>query len=88
MADRVEMGALLVIRARFEADLAIAIARAAQGSAVVATRWGPIEVQQAGDGIPLLVIHGSGGGHDQAVTPPALSVARARDSSIDSQHIP
>jgi hypothetical protein len=44
-ADRVEMGALLVIRARFEADLAIAIARAAQGSAVVATRCGPIEVQ-------------------------------------------
>jgi len=57
----------LVIRSRFEADLAVAAARAAQGSAVVATRCGPIEVQQAGDGIPLLMIHGSGGGHDQGM---------------------
>lgn len=59
--------AALVIRSRFEADLAIAVARAAQGSVIVATRCGPIEVQQAGDGIPLLVIHGSGGGQDQGM---------------------
>lgn len=59
--------AALVIRSRFEADLAVASSRAAQGSVIVATRCGPIEVQQAGDGIPLLVIHGSGGGHDQGM---------------------
>jgi 2-hydroxy-6-oxonona-2,4-dienedioate hydrolase len=59
--------AALVIRARFEADLAVAVKRAAQGSVIVTTRCGPIEVQQAGDGIPLLVIHGSGGGHDQGI---------------------
>ena len=59
--------AALVIRARFEADLAFAATRAAQGSVIVATRCGPIEVQQAGDGAPLLVIHGSGGGHDQGM---------------------
>ncbi len=59
--------AVLVIRARFEADLAVAAARAAQGGVIVSTRCGPIEVQQAGDGIPLLVIHGSGGGHDQGM---------------------
>ena len=59
--------AALVIRARFEADLAVAVKRAAQGSVIVTTRCGPIEVQQAGDGIPLLVIHGSGGGHDQGM---------------------
>ena len=29
------------------------------------TRCGPIEVQEAGTGVPLLVVHGSGGGHDQ-----------------------
>jgi pimeloyl-ACP methyl ester carboxylesterase len=57
----------LVIRARFEADLAVAFERAAQGSAIVTTRCGPIEVQQSGDGIPLLVAHGSGGGHDQGM---------------------
>jgi len=61
------MVAALVVRERFEADLAGAIARAAQGSVIVATRCGPIEVQQAGDGVPLLVIHGSGGGHDQGM---------------------
>ena len=59
--------AALVIRARFEADLAVAVKRAAQGSVIVTTRCGPIEVQEAGDGIPLLVIHGSGGGHDQGM---------------------
>jgi 2-hydroxy-6-oxonona-2,4-dienedioate hydrolase len=59
--------AALLIRARFEADLAVAAARAAQGSVVVTTRCGPIEVQQAGEGAPLLVIHGSGGGHDQGM---------------------
>ncbi|HEX6018997.1 MAG TPA: alpha/beta fold hydrolase [Burkholderiaceae bacterium] len=56
-----------VVHARFASDLARAVGRAAQGSTVVATRCGPIEVQQAGDGIPLLVIHGSGGGHDQGM---------------------
>jgi 2-hydroxy-6-oxonona-2,4-dienedioate hydrolase len=56
-----------LIRSRFERDLALAAQRAALGSEVVATRCGPIEVQQAGVGIPLLMIHGSGGGHDQGM---------------------
>ena len=57
----------LVIRSRFERDLSVAAERAAQGSELIATRCGPIEVQQAGTGIPLLMIHGSGGGHDQGM---------------------
>ena len=57
----------LLIRARFERDLATAAQRAVQGSTLVDTRCGPIEVQQAGEGIPLLMIHGSGGGHDQGM---------------------
>ena len=56
-----------VIRSRFEHDLAFAAARAVQGSELIATRCGPIEVQQAGSGLPLLMIHGSGGGHDQGM---------------------
>lgn len=51
----------------FRRDLDAATAHAAQGSSVLATRCGPIEVQQAGDGAPLLMVHGSGGGHDQGM---------------------
>ena len=51
----------------FDDDIQSARARSAQGSAVIDTRCGPIEVQQAGAGVPLLVVHGSGGGHDQGM---------------------
>ncbi len=57
----------LLIRSRFQGDLAFAFERAAQSSQIVPTRCGPIEIQQAGVGIPLLMIHGSGGGHDQGM---------------------
>jgi pimeloyl-ACP methyl ester carboxylesterase len=33
----------------------------------VSTRCGPIEYQEAGQGLPLLMVHGSGGGHDQGM---------------------
>jgi 2-hydroxy-6-oxonona-2,4-dienedioate hydrolase len=59
--------AALLIRSRFEHDLTVAAERASQGSMLLATRCGPIEVQQAGEGTPLLMIHGSGGGHDQGM---------------------
>ena len=59
--------AVLLIRSRFERDLQVAAERAAQGSVLLTTRCGPIEVQQAGQGLPLLMIHGSGGGHDQGM---------------------
>ena len=59
--------AALAVRARFKDDLTQATARANEGSEMVDTRCGPIEVQQAGAGSPLLVIHGSGGGHDQGM---------------------
>jgi pimeloyl-ACP methyl ester carboxylesterase len=52
---------------RFQQDIQAASARSAQGSTMIATRCGPIEVQQAGAGVPLLVVHGSGGGHDQGM---------------------
>jgi 2-hydroxy-6-oxonona-2,4-dienedioate hydrolase len=55
------------IHSRFQADLASASARAAQGSKVLSTRCGPIEVQEAGQGPSLLMVHGSGGGHDQGM---------------------
>ena len=52
---------------RFQADLDLARSRAAQGSTLLDTRCGAIEYQEAGSGTPLLVIHGSGGGHDQGM---------------------
>ena len=52
---------------RFDSDIKTAHARSAQGSVVVATRCGPIEYQEAGTGVPLLMVHGSGGGHDQGM---------------------
>lgn len=52
---------------RFDQDITAAAARAAQGSAIATTRCGPIEYQEAGAGVPLLMVHGSGGGHDQGM---------------------
>ena len=54
-------------RARFVHDLALAQAHSAQGSALAATACGTIEYQVAGAGTPLLMVHGSGGGHDQGM---------------------
>ena len=60
------IGALLVIW-QFESDLQRANDHAAQGSVVVSTSCGPIEYQELGTGVPLLTVHGSGGGHDQGM---------------------
>jgi len=57
----------LWVRSLLDNAVAIAGARAAQGSVLEATRCGPIEYQEAGTGAPLLMIHGSGGGHDQGM---------------------
>jgi 2-hydroxy-6-oxonona-2,4-dienedioate hydrolase len=67
LAIAVLLAAGWAIHAHFARDLAQAGARAAQGSTVIDTRCGPIEFQQAGQGLPLLVVHGSGGGHDQGM---------------------
>ena len=61
------LSAALLIGWRFDKDIGLASARSAQGSTLIATRCGAIEVQQAGAGVPLLVVHGSGGGHDQGM---------------------
>ena len=60
-------GAALLVGWRFGIDMQRARAHAAQGSVLVQTRCGPIEYQQAGTGVPLLAVHGSGGGHDQGM---------------------
>ncbi|MFP4275070.1 MAG: alpha/beta fold hydrolase [Paracoccaceae bacterium] len=51
----------------FRATMAGAEARIARRSSVVATRAGPLEYAIAGDGPPLMMIHGTGGGFDQGL---------------------
>jgi 2-hydroxy-6-oxonona-2,4-dienedioate hydrolase len=58
---------ILFVWWRFDHDIKQATARAAQGSLLAATSCGPIEYQEAGVGVPLLMVHGSGGGHDQGM---------------------
>ena len=59
--------AALSIWWRFETDIQLASARVAHGSALITTRCGSIEYQEAGTGVPLLAVHGSGGGYDQGM---------------------
>ncbi len=61
------VGAALLIGWQFNRDMQRARAHAAQGSVLLQTRCGPIEYQEAGTGVPLLAVHGSGGGHDQGM---------------------
>ena len=60
--------AALWITWQFNSDIKAASANAAQGGVVIDTRCGAIEYQEAGTGTPLLMVHGSGGGHDQGMS--------------------
>jgi 2-hydroxy-6-oxonona-2,4-dienedioate hydrolase len=59
--------AILGVWWRFDHDIKLATARTLQGSMLADTRCGPIEYSEAGAGVPLLMVHGSGGGHDQGM---------------------
>jgi pimeloyl-ACP methyl ester carboxylesterase len=59
--------AALLIWWRFDSDIKLARDRVANGGTLIATRCGPIEYQEAGTGVPLLAVHGSGGGFDQGM---------------------
>jgi 2-hydroxy-6-oxonona-2,4-dienedioate hydrolase len=52
---------------RYRRDVHRARKRVAAGSRMVETRCGPIEHGVAGDGPPVLVVHGAGGGFDQGL---------------------
>lgn len=56
----------------YAADLRRAKGRIASGSRIAATRCGPIEYAELGKGPAVLLVHGAGGGYDQA-----LDLARA-----------
>lgn len=56
-----------VVLWQFSNDIAKARSRVSQGSTLIQTPCGPIEYQEAGGGLPLLAVHGSGGGFDQGM---------------------
>jgi len=49
----------------YRADLRHAVAHISTGSAVASTPCGPVEYAVRGDGPPVLMVHGAGGGFDQ-----------------------
>ena len=52
---------------QYQKELAIARNRILEGSRVVKTARGLIEYSTAGQGSPVLYIHGAGGGHDMGL---------------------
>lgn len=58
---------LLWLFASYQRDIRAARERVVTGSEVVETPCGAIEYAVAGDGAPMLVVHGAGGGFDQTL---------------------
>ncbi|HKA58454.1 MAG TPA: alpha/beta hydrolase [Gemmatimonadales bacterium] len=54
-------------RLSYRSEIRRARARVATGSRMLETAFGPIEYAEAGEGPPVLVIHGAGGGFDQGL---------------------
>ncbi len=73
MVKRLLLGTLVVgllipgglIYSNFRADRARAFERIAAGGKVIETACGPVEYSEVGEGAPVLMIHGAGGGYDQ-----------------------
>ncbi len=51
----------------YQRDISQARVRVASGSLIAQTACGPIEYAEAGAGVPVLVVHGAGGGFDQGM---------------------
>ena len=51
----------------YRRDIGTARARVAAGSRIADTRHGPMEYSVAGEGPPVLMVHGAGGGYDQGL---------------------
>jgi pimeloyl-ACP methyl ester carboxylesterase len=61
------VGAFASIYTSYRRDIDRAYERIEAGSHIAQTRCGPIEYATAGDGPPLLSVHGAGGGFDQGL---------------------
>ena len=61
------IGLMVLVFARYQHDIHQARERISAGSQIAKTPCGPIEYAVAGDGPPVLVVHGAGGGYDQGL---------------------
>ncbi len=61
------LGLAWLIDAIYQRDIGAARARAVSGSRMAQTHCGPIEYAVAGEGPPVLIVHGAGGGYDQGL---------------------
>src|SRR5689334_11558438 len=59
--------AFILVYESYRSDLGVARARIASGSSIAQTACGPLEYAISGEGPPVLVVHGSGGGFDQGL---------------------
>jgi pimeloyl-ACP methyl ester carboxylesterase len=50
---------------QFRHDMALAYQRTASGGTLIETACGPIQYTEFGEGPPMLIVHGAGGGYDQ-----------------------
>jgi len=66
-AGAAALGVGLSTHAAYRRDIAAAHARVATGSLVAETRSGTVEYATLGEGSPLMVVHGAGGGFDQGL---------------------
>jgi pimeloyl-ACP methyl ester carboxylesterase len=59
--------AVLPVYASYRSEMRAAKERVAAGSQIIHTNCGPIEYATLGEGAPVLVLHGTSGGWDQAI---------------------
>ncbi len=58
---------IVVTYLSYQSDIRAARDRVISGSQVIETKCGPIEYATMGEGPPVLVVHGAGGGYDQGI---------------------
>ena len=68
-------GVVAVITLHYRRDIGVARSRVSSGSLIAKTKCGPIEYAEGGQGRPVLIVHGAGGGFDQGM---ALGESLAR----------
>jgi hypothetical protein len=63
------LGGLKTTRAllcsRYHREMSLAYQRVSSGGTVIETACGRIQYAEFGDGLPMLIVHGAGGGYDQ-----------------------
>lgn len=74
-AAAVIAASVIVVFVDYRRDISLARERVATGSLVTQTPCGPIEYATLGQGKPVLIVHGAGGGYDQALDFSALLAA-------------